>query len=132
MTYNDRSSGMAHIIIALDGDTFIHRNSTKTTDEICREIELGAFDLPVQFTDPVTVRLRDYLLVAEREAAPLLSRNQINVMELLSLGASETEIARSLALSYSGVRHHVESLKKKFNVATREELIAIYSRLFRG
>ena len=123
---------MTHIIIALDGDTFIHRNSTKSTDEICREIELGVFDLPVPFSDPVTVRLRDYLLVAERETAPMLSRNQMNVMELMSLGASETEIARSMALSYSGVRHHVESLKKKFNVSTREELIAIYSRLFRS
>ena len=123
---------MTHIIIAIDEETFIHKNSSKSTDEICREIELGMFDLPVRFADPVAVRLRDYILVAERESAPMLSRNQMNVMEMMALGASETEIARSMALSYSGVRHHVESLKKKFNVTTREELIAIYSRLFRG
>ena len=122
---------MTHIIIAIDGDTFIHQNSTKSIDEIRREIELGVYELPARFSDPVTVRLRDYLLVAEREAAPLLSRNQMNVMEMISLGASETEIARAMALSYSGVRHHVESLKKKFNVTTREELVAIYTRLFR-
>ncbi len=123
---------MTHLIIAIDGDTFIHKSCTKSADEICREIELGVFELPAPFADPVTVRLRDYLLVGEREAAPLLSRNQMNVMEMMSLGASETEIARSMCLSYSGVRHHVESLKKKFNVTTREELIAIYCRMFRN
>ena len=123
---------MTHIIIAIDGDTFIHKNCAKSADEICREIELGVFDLTARFADPVTVRLRDYLLVAERETAPLLSRNQMNVLEMMSLGASETEIARSMALSYSGVRHHVESLKKKFSVTTREELIAVYCRLFRN
>ena len=122
---------MTHIIVAVDGDTFIHTNSLKSIDEICREIELGVFDLPVRITDPAVVRLGDYLLVAEQEKAPMLSQNQLNVMEMLSLGASETEIARSMALSYSGVRHHVESLKKKFNVMTREELVAIYCRLFR-
>ena len=58
---------MTHIIVAVDGDTFIHTNSLKSIDEICREIELGVFDLPVRITDPAVVRLRDYLLVAEQE-----------------------------------------------------------------
>ena len=62
----------------------------------------------------------------------MLSKNQHHIMELLAMGASETEIARAMQLSYSGVRHHVDSLKKKYNVTTREELIAIYSRSYRN
>ena len=38
------------------------------------------------------------------------------MLELLSLGASETEIAAAMNLKYSGVRYHVEKLKEKFRI----------------
>ena len=120
---------MTHLIIANSDGSFIYQTCEKSPEEVSREIEIGAYPFPIPMTDPTAVRLRDYLLVTERESPPLLSKNQVNILELLSLGASETEIGRAMGLSYSGVRHHVESLKKKFNVTTREELIAKYSRL---
>ena len=122
---------MTHLIIAVDGDTCIHMNCSKSPEEIYREIETGVFSSPVPLADPTAVQLRNYLLVAERDTAPLLSRNQMNVLELLAQGASETEIARALGLKYGGVRYHVDTLKKKFNVMTREELIRIYCRMYR-
>ena len=120
---------MTHIIIGNHGGGFIYQYSEKSPDEICRDIELGVFPFPVPLTDPIAIRQRDYLLVTERDAPPILSKNQRNILELLSMGASETEIGKAMGLSFSGVRHHVEKLKQKFNVTTREELIAQYCRL---
>ena len=119
---------MTHIIIGNHGGGFIYQYSEKSPDEICRDIELGVFPFPVPLTDPIAVRQQDYLLVTERDAPPILSKNQRNILELLSMGASETEIGKAMGLSFSGVRHHVEKLKQKFNVTTREELIAQYCR----
>lgn len=123
---------MTHIIIAVNDGSFIYQTCSKSPDEVRREIELGVYPFPVVLQDPAAVRLRNYLLVAERDAAPMLSKNQRNVLDLLAMGASETEIGRAMGLSYSGVRHHVENLKKKFAVTTREELIAVYIRMYRG
>ena len=117
---------MTTIITAINDGTYISQTSSKSPDEICREIELGTYPLTVPMIDPVVARLRNFLLISEREKNPLLSKNQKNVLELLAMGASETEIARAMGLSYSGIRHHIESLKKKFEVSTREELIAAY------
>ena len=122
---------MTQLFIAVDEETFIHKITAKSPDEVRREIEMGVFQFPVPLRDPAAVQLRDNLLITERDLDPLLSRTQLNILDLLSLGASETEIARSMQLSYSGVRHHVENLKKKFSVTTREELITIYVRLYR-
>ena len=119
---------MTHMIIGNRNGGFIYQYCEKSPDEICRDIELGVFPFPIPLTDPTAVRQRDYLLVTERDVLPILSKNQRNILELLAMGASETEIGRSLGLSFSGVRHHVEQLKKKFNVTTREELIALYCR----
>ena len=122
---------MTNLIIAVDEETFIHSHCSRSPDEVRREIELCVYPFPVIMTDPAAVQLRDYLLVAERESPPMLNQRQKEVLELLSLGASETEIGRALGLKYSGVRYHVEKLKEKFRVTTREELITIYCRCFR-
>ena len=119
---------MTHIIIGDHNRGFIYQYSEKSPEEISRDIELGVYPFPIPLTDPTAVRQRDYLLVTERDALPLLSKNQRNILEMMAMGASETEIGRALGLSFSGVRHHVKRLKKKFNVTTREELIALYCR----
>ena len=122
---------MTHVIIALDGDTYIHKDYSKSTDEIFREIDLGTFQCPAGLKNPTAVRLQNYMLIAEREQPPMLSTHQMHILELLSRGASETEMARTMQLSPSGIRHHMDTLKKKFRVTTREELISVYCRSFR-
>ena len=122
---------MTHVFIVLDANTCIQRDYPKTADELLREIELGTFECPAGLKNPTAVRQQNYLLVAERENLPMLSANQQKILRLLAMGASETEIARAMQLSFSGVRHHVTALKTKFNVSTREELISIYSRTCR-
>lgn len=120
---------MTHVIFLIDENSCLHKQYQKSPDELCREIELGCFESPIPLKHPHAVRMKNYLLVAEREAAPMLSKNQADVLELLSMGASETEISRAMQLSYAGIRHHIDTLKKKFGVTTREELIAIYCRI---
>ncbi len=122
---------MTNIIYALDEETFVHQHTSKSPDEIRREMETGALKMPVPLNSPHCVQLKSYLLIGEREAAPLISRTQLHVLELLSLGASLKEIGAALQLSFSGVRYHVETLKDKFNVTTREELIRVYCMLYR-
>lgn len=122
---------MTHVIIAVDGNTYIHKESPKSPDELCREIQLGCFESPIGMNDPTAVRLQNYLLVAEREEKPLLSRRQMNLLELLSHGADEYELEKSLRLTQSGVRYHMDELKRKFNVRTRNELVSAYCRMFR-
>ena len=119
---------MTHLIIALDGSTYIHRDVDKSPEELSREIRLGSFEYPVAMKNPAVVQLQNYLLVAERPQEMLLSTTQRNILELLSMGASEKEIERSMQLSQSGIRYHVDTLKQKFNVSTRQELIAEYCR----
>lgn len=122
---------MTHVIIVLDDNTFFHKDYPKSADELYREIKLGIFASPIPLKNPAAVRLQNFLLVAESETPLMLNQHQLSILEMLSMGGSETEIARAMQLSYSGVRHHVDTLKKKFNVTTREELIAIYCRLYR-
>ncbi|MBQ6505098.1 MAG: hypothetical protein IJI57_14415 [Flexilinea sp.] len=122
---------MTHVFIVLDANTCIQRDYPKTADELFREIELGTFECPAGLKNPTAVRLQNYLLVAERETSPMLSVNQQRILFLLSMGASEAEISQAMQLSFSGVRHHVTALKKKYNVSTREELISIYSKTHR-
>lgn len=122
---------MTHVIIVLDADTCIQKDYTKTADELYREIELGTFHSPTPLKDPIAVRLQNYLLVAEREIPSMLSKRQRDILNMLSMGASESEMAYALLLSFSGIRHHINALKKKFEVSTREELIAIYCRSYK-
>ncbi len=122
---------MTNIIYAVDEETFVHKYSPKPPEEIRREVETGALELPVPIHSPRCVQLRNYILIAERETPPMVSQTQMHVLELLSLGASLKEIGAALSLSFSGVRYHVETLKEKFNVTTREELIRVYCTLYR-
>ncbi len=85
---------MTHIIIGNHGGGFIYQYSEKSPDEICRDIELGVFPFPVPLTDPIAVRQRDYLLVTERDAPPILSKNQRNILELLSMGPVKQRSAK--------------------------------------
>ena len=120
---------MTHIIIALDGSTYIHKESDKSPEELCREVRMGSFQSPVALKDPTAVQLQNYLLIAERQQGPLLSTTQRNILELLSMGASEKDMESAMHLSQSGIRHHVDALKRKFNVKTRQELITAYCRM---
>lgn len=123
---------MTHVIIKTGPNTYIHKTYPKTPTELYREILLGSFDSPVAMKNPTAVKLQDTMLIAEREESPLLKQTEHIIMELLVQGATETELEHSLHLSRSGIRHHLDKLKKKFQVTTRQELVSAYWRQNRG
>jgi DNA-binding NarL/FixJ family response regulator len=52
-----------------------------------------------------------------------LSRREMQVLELVSLGRSNKEIARGLCLEVSTVKNHVHSVMSKLHVRTRHEAV---------
>ena len=121
---------MTQVLIVVDEDTIIQKSCLKSAEEINREIELGVFDMPCKLQNPVVTQACGCVLVCERENRPELSKLQYNILDLMASGASQMEIAQVMNRSVNGIRYHVEVLKKKFGVNTREELIAIFCRLY--
>ena len=65
------------------------------------------------------------------EHAPLgalvaLSSRQAEVLELISWGLTDVQMASRLRISPRTVRMHADELRKKFNVRHRRELIPIH------
>ena len=121
---------MTQVLIVVDEDTIIQKSCQKSAEEINREIELGVFEMPCKLQNPVVTQACGCVLVCERENRPELSKLQYNILDLMASGASQMEIAQVMNRSVNGIRYHVEVLKKKFGVSTREELIAIFCRLY--
>ena len=72
---------------------------------------------------------KDYVRMASKRldmpdvAEPLTGRENI-VLRLLLEGKSNNEIAQSIGVSLSTVKHQVSSILSKYNVSSRAELIA--------
>jgi DNA-binding NarL/FixJ family response regulator len=77
-----------------------------------------------------THRIRPYIAarLAERAAGPTLTSREIQVMELLSLGMRNKEIAASLGISTETVQVHVKSILSKLNVKDRSAAITVALR----
>ena len=59
----------------------------------------------------------------------ILSRRQLEVLELIQSGKSNNAIAEELGLSTGTVKMHVSGIFKKLKVSNRTEAVAIYSQL---
>ena len=54
-----------------------------------------------------------------------LTRREIDVLRLIARGATDRGVARKLGISPSTAHEHLENAKRKLNVSTRAEAIAI-------
>jgi LuxR family transcriptional regulator, regulator of acetate metabolism len=59
----------------------------------------------------------------------LLTRREIEVVDLMSRGASNAEIANELVIAESTVRSHVKHILRKLRAANRAQAVACYVRL---
>ena len=59
----------------------------------------------------------------------VLTRRQLEVMELIKTGKSNNTIAEELGLSTGTVKMHVSGIFKKLNATSRTEAVALYSKL---
>ena len=61
-----------------------------------------------------------------------LTKQQVNVLQLLESGISNKEIARKLHIETATVKNHVHHILQKLEVSSRGEAAAIYRRLYGG
>ena len=70
--------------------------------------------------------------VDETTDRPALSRRETEVVELASLGMTNTRIAEQLAVSVAAVKFHLASVYRKLGVGNRTEAVVAYLDLRRG
>jgi DNA-binding NarL/FixJ family response regulator len=66
---------------------------------------------------------------ASRAAPAGLTPRQLEVLHLLTAGATNAEIAESLVIAPKTVDHHVSAVLQKLGVASRREAAAAAARL---
>jgi DNA-binding NarL/FixJ family response regulator len=71
----------------------------------------------------------DELDLESRDLAPVLSRQEVRVLELVAIGFGYDEIAREMGVSINTVRTHVRSLYGKLGVVTGAEAVNLGWRL---
>lgn len=59
-----------------------------------------------------------------------LTKQQVNVLQLLESGISNKEIARKLHIETATVKNHVHHILQKLQVSSRGEAAAVYRRLY--
>ena len=81
------------------------------------EAARGRFD--PQACQAVIAAARGESVVAPRGNASLLSDRETQILQRISMGGSNKEVARQLGISPSTVRTHVESVFRKLQCTTR-------------
>ena len=64
-------------------------------------------------------------LIAEREERSSLSAREIEILEMVSKGLTNKEIARGLQISQYTVRNHINHISAKLDVADRTEAVTL-------
>jgi DNA-binding NarL/FixJ family response regulator len=111
---------------------FISRRRTEPADRVAGFL-IGADDYLVKPVDPgeLIARVRRLLpaagTAAERPLAHLTPREH-EVMDLLALGRTQTEIAEQLVITPRTVAKHVEHILGKLGVHTRAQAVAMALR----
>ena len=59
----------------------------------------------------------------------LLTRREIEVIDLMARGASNADIANELVISESTVKSHVKHILRKMRAANRAQAVSCYMRL---
>ncbi len=122
---------MTQILYILDSKNILLSESEFSADEIIRKMETGSWRFPFHY-DKREYRLIEGVLVVsgkrQKKICPELNERQIRVIERLIDGDSIEQVARALHISVYTVKYHIKSAKQIYNVDTRSELIARYSR----
>src|SRR5690242_14774275 len=99
--------------------------------------ELRSADLVIGPSEPETgngeangKRLRErFDRVPPEELEALLTRRELEVLELMASGASNAEIAQLLSIAVGTVKSHVKHILRKLRAANRAEAVSRYFRL---
>jgi DNA-binding NarL/FixJ family response regulator len=81
--------------------------------------------------DSIATALRDSLLPAldESRTGTMLTRRELEVVELMAQGASNSDIATALVISEGTVKSHVKHILRKLRAANRAQAVSTYMRI---
>lgn len=117
--------------------------SFASVDEVCRALKAGVAGVlsktvsnEILIESIRAVRNGERVLApefvkasqAESESATELTSRQLEVLQLLSKGFTNKDIARHFGISVNGVKRHLEHLFERLGVSTRAEAVAIALR----
>ena len=80
-------------------------------------------DIDIVGRGPVMPFINEYRLMG------LLTRREIEVIELMARGASNADIANELVIAESTVKSHVKHILRKMHAANRAQAVSCYMRL---
>lgn len=81
--------------------------------------------------DSIAAALRDSVLPAHEDSrgSALLTRRELEVVDLMAQGASNADIATALVISEGTVKSHVKHVLRKLRAANRAQAVSTYMRL---
>ncbi|MGH8886305.1 MAG: LuxR C-terminal-related transcriptional regulator [Egibacteraceae bacterium] len=97
----------------------LKREELPVLARVIRQVADGEFPTP---------GLAGFLLSAEPEPGYHLTGREIEVLELLAEGMTNSEIARALRISQKTVANHLEAIRTKMRVGNRTEVVIKASR----
>ncbi len=122
---------MTPILYILDGKNILLSESELPAEAVIQRLKAGDWRFPFHFERPDYCELEGVLVIYGKKRKRLctaLSSQQSRIMERLSRGESVGQIAAAMKLSEYTIHYHIENAKRLYQVATRNELIARYSR----
>lgn len=111
---------------------FIHRCDVKDMQELLR---IFRTELQPRYSDDsFEVSLSGEIILTEpvrgpASVAPTLTERQNQVLQLMACSYEPKQIAKQLHISEATVRMHIQCLKKRFGVESRDQMMAVAGAL---
>lgn len=142
MPRKDGISATTEILAEIPDAKILILTSFSTTDRIAKAIKAGALGAIMKNADDsemvaavrCVARGKNYMakdirrLFMEDPPAPELSPRQRQILDSLTRGLTNPDIAKQLGISLDMVKKHITALLAKMNVANRSEAVAIALR----
>lgn len=104
----------------------------ENAQELLPILEHGTFDIDPSFLSELIDACRGSLSVSSNMAAhSILSKREVDIMELLQQGASIPDIADTLYISKNTVKRHLQNIYRKFDVHNKTLAIKLYCDIYK-
>jgi DNA-binding NarL/FixJ family response regulator len=105
------------------------RDLVASTDRVLADLSEAELDLARadRETDPIA-RTTAAMLGSGTRFEGLLTRRELEVIELLAAGATNVDIAKRLVISEGTVKSHVKHILRKLHAGNRAEAVSRYLR----
>ena len=122
---------MTQLIYICDGTNVLFSKTDATKEEILKRMKDHQWQYPFRYETPKVLQIEGWFVIygQSRETLfHLLTRQQLAIIRRLACGESAGQIAVAMRISTDTVNYHIKEAKRKLQVETRSELIALYCR----